>query len=232
MHAGFTAEDELIGKTIAFIVSRQRADGSWDGSIDMTAAAVQALALAPSLPQVADATKKAIGYLHAAQEKDGGFGDVSATSWVLQAVSALGQTPFSWNAGTYQMPDYYLATKQAEDGGVGPMGDETAKRVWQTAYAIPAIERKSWDALLKHFPKSAPSPLVLGASTSTMATATFATATTSPASQKPTISIALSPQAASSTQTATSSQADQNVIVTVSFSWTHEVLSIVVPWFF
>ncbi|MBI4088059.1 hypothetical protein HY418_01615 [Candidatus Kaiserbacteria bacterium] len=231
MHAGYSADDEVIAKTVAFIISRQRADGSWDGSIDMTAAAIQALALTPSLPQVVEATEKALAYLHAAQGKDGGFRDVSATSWVLQAAAALGQSPFAWNAGTYQMPDYYLATKQEVDGGIGPIGDETAKRVWQTAYAIPAIEHKSWDTLLQHFSKPALNPLVLGASTSTVATDASATATTSPASQKPTVYIALAPQA-SSAQTATSSQEKQSVIVTVSFSWTDKVFSTIVPWFF
>lgn len=183
LHAGYTQEDAIIAKTTAFILSRQDADGSWDGSVDMTAAAVQALALVPSLPGTSDAITKALAYLHTVQEEDGGFGDVFATSWVMQAASALGQSPFDWSMGTYQMPDYYLATMQELDGGIGPLGDEMDTRVWATAYAIPAIERRAWGSLLADFPKptssatttevaSVPAPEVLGASTSTAPAAT------------------------------------------------------------
>ncbi|MDP2648426.1 MAG: hypothetical protein Q8P19_00835, partial [bacterium] len=180
-------------------------------------------------------------YLHAVQESDGGFGDVSATSWVLQAATALGQSAFDWSAGTYEMPDYYLATQQELDGGIGPMSDNMEKRIWATSYAVPAIERRTWDSLLAHFPKATSTPLVLGASTSTAATTTAsaAFAVAAPAAPaatpvcpqpKPVINAGepgTDSHAFTPVKTQTAAAAD-----TSPFSWAREALSILLPWFF
>lgn len=174
MHAGYAASDDSIAKTTAFIIGKQHADGSWDGSVDMTAAAVQALSLVRSLPGTSDATSKALGYLRREQESEGGFGNVSATSWAMQAIAAVGQSGSDWNAGTYRTPDYYLATKQERDGGVLSESTDMGTRLWATAYAIPAVERKTWDLLLSSFPR----PAVVEAQPAAVETTTATTSLT------------------------------------------------------
>ncbi|MDP2648438.1 MAG: hypothetical protein Q8P19_00905, partial [bacterium] len=188
-------------------------------------------------------------YLHAVQESDGGFGDVSATSWVLQAATALGQSAFDWSAGTYEMPDYYIATQQELDGGIGPMSDDMQTRIWATAYAVPAIERKTWDLLLTSFPKPTSTPLVLGASTSTTATTTIATTSVAvapeaviPAKVQP-ISVSVpartqqQPAAyAADVPASTSTPHAARIVASAEegapFSWIRAAMAILLPWFF
>ncbi|MEI8270550.1 MAG: prenyltransferase/squalene oxidase repeat-containing protein [bacterium] len=43
-NAGYKQDEEIIKKTINFILSKQKVDGSWDNSVDMTGAAIQAIA--------------------------------------------------------------------------------------------------------------------------------------------------------------------------------------------
>jgi len=45
MKSGHVENDPMMQKIITFIISKQRADGSWEGSVDMTAAAIQSLSL-------------------------------------------------------------------------------------------------------------------------------------------------------------------------------------------
>jgi hypothetical protein len=188
LHAGYTAQDPIIASTTAFIISRQRADGSWDGNPDLTGAALQALSLVHSLPNVPSAVQHALGYLRSVQKDDGGFGNASATSWAIQGLTAVGDGDGDdWSKGSYHVPDYALTVTQDADGGVGPESDDVMKRVWTTAYVIPAIKHKTWDELLASFPKFtptaasepapvAPAPAVSEATT----TATNTDATTAP----------------------------------------------------
>lgn len=168
IHAGYTVNDPVISQTTAFIISGQNTDGSWVESPDLTAAAIQALEIVHSLPGTPDAIAKGLYYLHSAQKNDGGFGNASATSWVLQAIESVGQSPFDWDPNSYHTPEYYLSTFQQEDGGVERTNTDAATRIWETAYAIPAIEHKSWDALLQSFPK----PLPVATSTAEVTTST------------------------------------------------------------
>ncbi len=177
LHAGYTASDDIIQKTVAFILAGQQKSGSWADSVDITAAAIQALETVRSLPGTDAAVRKAAQYLHAQQATDGGFGNSQATSWVLQAVSSLGESVYDWNAGIYQMPDYYLATKQYSDGGVEPQSSDMQTRVWATAYAIPAALAKPWDTLLQSFPKPVPAPAPEVATTTSVTTSTETTQT-------------------------------------------------------
>src|SRR3990167_7320972 len=55
---GYGAGDESIASTVAFILSKQSPDGSWDG-VDLTAAAIQALTSLRSIPGVAAAIERA-----------------------------------------------------------------------------------------------------------------------------------------------------------------------------
>lgn len=170
LHAGYTAQDDIIAKIAAFIISKQRPNGSWEDSVDLTAAAIQALVLTRST-DAQTATQRALGYIRAQQGNDGGFGNSFTTSWVLQAIAAVDMIGEDWGHRSHKTPDYYLATMQERDGGVEPHTKNAATRVWATAYAIPAIRHKSWDELLSSFqkPTSAATSTETGLQIATMA---------------------------------------------------------------
>ncbi len=149
-NAGYTATDDTIKKTVSFILSQQNVSGSF-GSVDLTAAAIQALKPVSSLTGVPEVLEKAKNYLRTNQKTDGGFGDIYGTSWSLQALSSLGENPESWtmNGNT---PRSYLTSNQVSDGGV-LSGDTNFNRAWATSYAIPGYLGKSWTSILSSFAK-------------------------------------------------------------------------------
>ncbi len=183
LNAGYSANDDIIKKTVAFILSAQTTSGSWDGSVDVTAAAIQALSLVPSLPGVSTSLSKAESYLRAQQQINGGFGNSFSTSWTLQAIAALQQPASNWSPSSLT-PNDYLASLQQSDGGVDAAAVSADNRVWATAYAVPASMGKTWSSLLSSFSKPSSATgggSVLGSSTSTSATTTLvSTATTTP----------------------------------------------------
>ena len=181
-HAGYTASDAVIQKIVAFIISRQLPSGAWTGGVDMTAAAVQALAPLSSLPDVSAALTKAESFLRSQQKTDGGFGTSFSTSWTLQGISALGQSSSSWKAGGLT-PNDYLASLQQADGGVESTMSSTDSRVWATSYAIPASLGKTWNSLLTSYPKptNATSNVITPTTATSSATSTIPTATSTPA---------------------------------------------------
>jgi hypothetical protein len=202
-HAGYGTSDDIIQKTVAFIVARQEANGSWDGSVDVTAAAIQALAPLGSLNGVSAAIVKAEQYLHAQQQANGGWSNSFSTSWVLQAIAALNEPVSNWAPIGYN-PNDYLASLQQFDGGVEPTSSDMQTRVWATEYAVLASLGKAWNALLQSFSKpvaggtSGGGGHALGATTSDstsspQATSTAATATSTPSAATST------PEAATST---------------------------------
>lgn len=144
--AGYSTEDPLTHSLVTYVVGAQDPSGGW-GSVDMTAAAVQALAPFRAYPSVPSALLKAEGYLRAAQASDGGFGNSFSTSWVLQAIAALGQDQATWLKGG-RTPLVYLAGLQEADGGVEAVSSSESTRVWATAYAIPAALGMSWSEVL------------------------------------------------------------------------------------
>ncbi|MEK7106833.1 MAG: hypothetical protein AAB899_01430 [Patescibacteria group bacterium] len=156
MHAGYGANDEIIRKITAFIISKQKAGGSWEESVDMTAAAIQALAPLHSLPNVPSALSSAKSYLHEQQKINAGFGpgdgNSFSTGWAIQAIYALGDSISNWTKNTLSPIDY-LSAQQDRDGGVPKNEVSGNTRAWATAYAIPAAERKTWHSLLSSFEK-------------------------------------------------------------------------------
>lgn len=184
-HAGYSASDEIIQKVVAFIVAAQQSNGSWVGGVDVTAAAVQALAPFASQPGVSTALTNAQSYLRGQQQTDGGFSNGFATSWSMQAIAALGQTESQWSSSTGYYPTDYLASLQQTDGGVEPTSTSATNRVWATAYAVPGALAKSWNSLLTSFSKPASTPAggsttVTTAATTTATTTAQAAATTTP----------------------------------------------------
>ncbi len=144
-HAGFSKSDEIIKKTVSFIISEQQEDGSW-GSSDMTSAAIQALYNFKSISGANSAIEKGELYLLGEQNDDGGFGNSFSTSWAVQALVL--DDSYETEA---ERAILYLANQQKEDGGLDDGSIES--RIWATAYAIPAVLKMSWSDILESFDK-------------------------------------------------------------------------------
>jgi len=150
-NAGYSANDELIIKDLNYIISKQDESGSW-GSIDMTAAGIQALKSFENIASVNDAILKAEKYITTNQKTDGGFENSSSTSWVLQTM---------FDNKEILKAEEYLASKQDKDGGMEGAGTDLNTRIWSTSYAIPAILHKPWSVILNNFSKPDISTLAL-----------------------------------------------------------------------
>ena len=151
--AGYTTDDQLIQKDIAYIISKQQSNGSWENSIDMTAATVQALSLF-SFSDKATILGKADTYLHSMQQSDGGFGNVYSSSWAMQAIKTSGT---SWDINTMQN---YFSIQQNLDGGVLLPTDTIQNRIWATSYAIPAVLGMSWGNIMHSVSKPVIPPVI------------------------------------------------------------------------
>ena len=144
-NAGYTASDDIIIKDVAFLISEQDSDGSWFDSVDITAAAIQALKPFESVSGVSGALTKATSYLVSEQNNDGGWNNsIFSTSWAIQAMKALNA---SWTKNGKSGLDY-LATQQATDGSVSPSSDTYA-----TSSAIAAASGKPWSEIMQSVEK-------------------------------------------------------------------------------
>jgi hypothetical protein len=160
-NAGYTQADKIITDDLNFILSRQKDDGSWDNNIDMTGAAIEALASLnkmqplPTLPlsgeeKIPNALAKAKEFLKQNQKDDGGWGNPSSTAWALEGVLALNEKPEDW-VKNGNSPLDYLATLQDTDGGI--KGENMQNKLWQTAYATSALSGKTWNQIMQKFEK-------------------------------------------------------------------------------
>ena len=151
--AGYSEADGIVKQAVGFVLGKQTANGSWSG-VDLTAAAVQALKPLESLAGVSAALFKAKTFLAGAQGADGGFGNSFTTTWAMQAIAALGEEPDDWRKNGLS-PQSFLAAKQAADGGLEKDDAYPDNRVWATAYALPAVQKKTWLEVMKSFAKPA-----------------------------------------------------------------------------
>lgn len=142
-NAGYSIDDEIIKKDISYILSKQNINGSWE-SVDLTAAALQALKGFENLTNVFIAINNAQNYIISTERADGGFNNTFTTSWVLQS--------FFSNEKILKAEDY-LASKQSADGGMDSVDTNIDSRIWATAYTLPAMDHKYWSDILKRFPK-------------------------------------------------------------------------------
>ncbi len=180
-HAGYGASDPMMQKVAASVIAAQKADGSWDASVDMTAAAIQAIGPFYMVPGYGKALGMGVGYLTATQQQDGGWDNTDSTSWVMTMMTSVAEgdpahaPTFTTSSG--KKPADALAVSQQSDGGVASSGD----RVWSTAYAITAASGKSWLSALQNFSK--PAPTVGGSNPYATTTVSVAssTASTTPA---------------------------------------------------
>lgn len=152
--SGYGMNDNIMQKTLSFILSKQKADGSWEGSVDLTGASLQAISLFNKSEEVARAVDKAKEFLRNAQREDGGFGDVFATSWAIQGIVATNDSPKNWFKGGKNYMDYF-ASKQATDGALGDSLDAESTRIWATSYAVPAVLEKTWPSIMASYDKPA-----------------------------------------------------------------------------
>ena len=107
----------------------------------------------------------------------GGFGNSFSPSWVLRAMSALGESTSAWMPSA-STPQDYLAGLQQNDGGIEPSSDPVPMRIWATAYTIPAALGRTWGALLQSFPLPDTSKLEVASSTPEVAVQTITKAPT------------------------------------------------------
>lgn len=143
--AGYSKNDEIIGKTVSYVILKQSSNGSW-GSVDMTAAGIEALRNFKNLNEVKDSISKGELYLKNVQKNDGSFENSSSTSWAIQALSLNSLYNNEANKAIE-----YLADLQQDDGGLD--GSNIDNRVWTTSYAIPAALKLSWNDILESFEK-------------------------------------------------------------------------------
>jgi len=146
--AGYTTDDARYNQLFIHVRDSQMANGSWEDDVDLTAAALQALALfeGPGTEAAMDAAEV---YLRSKQDDDASWGNSFATSWVLQGIAALGQRPNDWE--TTANPLEYMAGIQGDDGGVDPEEEILQNRLWATSYAVPAVLGKTWPEMMSRF---------------------------------------------------------------------------------
>lgn len=147
--SGYTTSDTEINKSIEFIISKQKSNGSWEDSVDMTSAGIQALSQFQSVSGVSSALTQASAYVQGMQQGDGGWSNVSSTAWAMQASSAVGA---NWGVGGKTGLDY-LATFQQTDGGLLDPSESIQNRIWNTSYAIPAVTGKTWTSIMQSVSK-------------------------------------------------------------------------------
>lgn len=155
-NAGYT-KDILIKNTIAFILGRQKTNGSWDESVDMTGASIEALSVFNETEEIKNALDKAKNYLKENQKEDGSWGNSFSTSWALEGILAINEKPEEWKKSN-NTPFDYFATIQDEDGGI--KNENLQNKIWETVYAIPVLSNKNWNQLMQKFEKQEIKPMV------------------------------------------------------------------------
>lgn len=153
-HAGYDLNDEMFTKSIAFAISKQKADGSFDG-VDMTGASLVAFSKFPNVVGVSESINKMLAYLQNTQEANGGWLDAFSTSWASAGLIANSLNISSWEKNNLN-PNDYLYKLQKEDGGVLEIDISENQRIWATAYAMPVAQNLSWHDILNNFSKIIP----------------------------------------------------------------------------
>ncbi len=136
-------------RTVAWLVRQQDSDGGFGfgtagggSDVDDTGAVLEALAGSGSGHVIA----RAVAYLRAAQNRDGGLpsqtgegSDAQSTAWAVQGLIAAGVNPSAFHHGGSPSPVGYLDALTAADGHVrySPGNDQTP--VWVTAEALMAL---------------------------------------------------------------------------------------------
>ncbi|KKT22260.1 MAG: hypothetical protein UW07_C0040G0010 [Candidatus Nomurabacteria bacterium GW2011_GWF2_43_8] len=157
-NAGYGENEKMISDDIAFVLGRQRENSSWDESVDMTGASMEALSVFSPDEQVKNALGKAKKFLKEKQKDNGGWNDsASSTAWALQGILASGEKPEDWikkgpaKGGASNTPLDYLATLQDADGSI--KGENLENKIWETAYVLSALSGRTWNQIMQKFDK-------------------------------------------------------------------------------
>ncbi|MFA5841218.1 MAG: prenyltransferase/squalene oxidase repeat-containing protein [Candidatus Paceibacterota bacterium] len=148
--SGYTQDEKMINDDISFILSRQKENGSFDESVDMTGAAIEALSPFSPTPLIGESLEKAKNFLREKQKENGGWGNASSTAWALEGITALGEKPEDWKRGD-NTPLDYLATIQDIDGGI--KNENINTKIWETAYVSSILSSKTWNQIMQKFEK-------------------------------------------------------------------------------
>lgn len=157
-NAGFIEEDKIIIDDISFILSKQKENGSWDESIDMTGAAIESLSFFNKNEQVKNALIKAKEFLIQNQKDSGGWDNASSTAWAIEGILALSEKPENWIKNN-NSPIDYLGTIQDIDGGIknpprlGEADENLQNKIWETIYVATALSQKTWNQIMQKFDK-------------------------------------------------------------------------------
>jgi len=152
-NAGFNLDEKIISDTINFILSKQKENGSWDESIDMTGAAMEALSVYFSNEQNKNTIEKALGrspmgkareYLKQNKKEDGSWNNISSTAWAIQGILSLSE---KIEDKTLE----YFASNQDTDGGI--KNDNIQNKIWQTSYVLTSLSNKTWNQIMQKFDK-------------------------------------------------------------------------------
>ncbi len=155
-NAGYSKDEDIIKNTIAYILSRQGENGSWDESVDMTGAGIQALSIFHQDEQIKNALAKAKEFLKQNQKEDGGWGNASSTAWAIGGILALTEKPEDWIKKSADnlienTPLDFLTKNQDTDGGI--KNEAMQNKIWETAYALSALSGKPWNQIMQKFDK-------------------------------------------------------------------------------
>lgn len=149
-NAGYKQEEKMIKDDISFVLSRQKDNGSWDESIDMTGASMEALSAFDKNEQVKKALAKAKEFLKQNQKDNGGWNNASSTAWAIEGILAIGEKPEDWKKGENNPLDY-LTTLQDIDGGI--KNENIQNKIWESAYVTSSLSNKTWNQIMQKFEK-------------------------------------------------------------------------------
>jgi prenyltransferase beta subunit len=136
---------------LRWLIRQQDADGGFSfakagdlADVDDTAAALEALAgTAPS------ARSRAVAYIRAAQNRDGGFpaepgarSNAQSTAWAVQGLIAAGADPAHVRTHGSRSPLRYLRSLITRRGSIDYARGVSLTPVWVTAEGILALDRR------------------------------------------------------------------------------------------
>jgi hypothetical protein len=141
-------------RMIAWLVRQQDRDGGFNfagagatSDVDDTGAALEALA--GTGPRAARARGRAVAFIRAEQDRDGGLpasegagSNAQSTGWAIQGLLGAGVDPDSLHRGGARSPLQYLRSLIAPDGHVRYSRSSDQTPVWVTAEALMALARR------------------------------------------------------------------------------------------
>ena len=116
----------------------------------MTGAGIEALSFLKENDNVKNTLIKAKEFLKQNQKDDGGFGNVSSTTWAMEGILALNEKIEDWTKNN-NTPLGYLAIDQDTDGGIKEENNDT--KIWETAYTLSTLSEKTWNQIMPKFGK-------------------------------------------------------------------------------